>query len=166
MWLDLVVGAREQIDFLTFAGLFLPEDNPEVIDILRYKASSGVKVRIALGDPDSEEVALRGREEGMEDGIPGRIRMALAYYRPLVGVEGIDFRLHRTTLYNSIYRFDEQMMLNQHVYGTYGYLAPILHLRRVDTGDLFATYERSYELAWQESYSLPGRPEDVNELDA
>jgi hypothetical protein len=47
-------------------------------------------------------------------------RMALAYYRPLVGVDGIDFRLHGTSLYNSIFRYDDQMLVNQHIYGTYG----------------------------------------------
>jgi hypothetical protein len=49
------------------------------------------------------------------EGIPGRIRMALAYYRPLVGVEGIEFRLHGTSLYNSIFRYDDQMLVNQHI---------------------------------------------------
>lgn len=89
----------------------------------------------------------------MEEGIPGRVRMALAYYRPLMDVEGITFHLHRTTLYNSIYRFDDQMMVNQHAFGTYGYMAPILHLRKIDSGDLFALYERSFEMAWEESYA-------------
>ena len=62
------------------------------------------------------------------------------------------FHLHRTTLYNSIYRFDDDMMINQHAYGTYGYIAPILHLRRVDGAELFALYERSFDLAWRESF--------------
>jgi hypothetical protein len=151
-WLDLVLRARRRIEFLTYASLFLPEENPEAIDILKYKAGSGVSIKLALGDPASPEVALRGREEGMPEGIPGRVRMALAYYRPLVGAPGVTFHLHRTTLYNSIYRFDDDMMVNQHAYGTYGYMAPILHLRRVDGGELFGLYERSFELAWQESF--------------
>ena len=153
-WLDLLVGAKERIDIVSYASLFLPEDNPEAVQLLAYKAAHGVPIRIALGDPDSPEIALRGREEGMPDGIPGRVRMALAYYRPLLGAPGVEFHLHRTTLYNSIFRFDDQMMVNQHIYGTYGYLAPILHLRRVDGSDLFATYERSADAVWRESYPL------------
>jgi hypothetical protein len=119
------------------------------------EAELGVRFRIALGDPDSPEIELRDREERMTGGIPGRIRMALAYYKPLVDVPGIDLRLHRTTLYNSIYRFDDQMFINQHTYGTYGYLAPILHLRSTEGNDLFSTYERSAELIWDEAYALP-----------
>jgi hypothetical protein len=32
-------------------------------------------------------------------------------------------------------------------------MAPILHLRKVEGADLFTMYERSFELAWAESYS-------------
>ncbi len=152
VWLELVLGAKRQVDFITYASLFMGEENPEAIQVMKHKAANGVRFRIGLGDPDSPEVALRGREEGMPEGIPGRVRMALAYYRPLIGSPGVTFHLHRTTLYNSIYRFDDQMMINQHAYGTYGYIAPILHLRKVEGADLFTMYERSFELAWAESY--------------
>ena len=74
------------------------------------------------------------------------------YYKPLVGAPGIEFRLNRTTLYNSIYRFDDQMLVNQHIFGVYGYRAPILHLRNLGSGELFAMYERSFELVWSKSY--------------
>ena len=81
--------------------------------------------------------------------------MALAYYRPLVDVDGVEFRLHGTSLYNSIFRYDDQMLVNQHIYGTYGYIAPILHLRKMAGADLFDTYMRSFELVWrEESYSV------------
>lgn len=95
---------------------------------------------------------LRGREERLGEGWIGRIRMALAYYRPLAEVEGVTFHLHATALYNSIFRYDDQMLINQHIYGTYGYLAPILHLRRVPGADLYDTYMRSFERVWEESY--------------
>jgi hypothetical protein len=155
LWMDLLVGAHEEINLFANASLFLPEENPEAIEIINNKAASGVRVRILLGDPAHPAMELRGREERLFDAIPGRIRMALAYYRPLVDIDGIEFRLHGTSLYNSIFRYDDQILVNQHVYGTYGYLAPILHLRKVPSGDLFETYMRSFELVWsEESYSI------------
>jgi phosphatidylserine/phosphatidylglycerophosphate/cardiolipin synthase-like enzyme len=155
LWMDLLVGSQENIDLFANASLFLPEENPEAIEILKEKAASGVKVRILLGDPDHPAMELRGREERLFEAIPGRIKMALAYYRPLVDVEGIEFRLHGTSLYNSIFRYDNQMLVNQHIYGTYGYIAPILHLRRVASADLFDTYIKSLELVWrEESYNI------------
>ncbi len=150
-WTDLVVSARERIEFFTGASLFFGEDNVEAIELLKHKAANGVPVRIALWDPDSQEARVRAGEEGIP--VPERVRMALAYYKPLIGASGVDFRLHRTTLYNSIYRFDDQMMVNQHIYGMYGYLAPILHLRKLEPGELFAMYERSFELVWSKSFA-------------
>jgi len=152
LWLDLLIGAKKQLDLFANASLFLPEDNPESIDIIRHKAINGVPVRILLGDPNSPVMELRGREERLDEGLIGRIRMALAYYRPLVDVEGVTFHLHATALYNSIFRYDDQMLVNQHIYGTYGYLAPILHLRQVEGTDLFDTYMRSFERVWEDSY--------------
>lgn len=93
---------------------------------------------------------LRGKEERLFEAIPARIRMALAYYEPLMETDGIEFRLHGTALYNSIFRYDNQTLINQHIYGTYGYLAPILHLQRIDGADLFDVYMRSFELVWNE----------------
>jgi transcriptional regulator with XRE-family HTH domain len=159
LWLDLITSAREQIDLFANASLFLPEENPEAITILKHKAASGVRVRILMGDPESPASELRGREERLFEALTGRIRMALAYYRPLTGVPGVEFRQHQTALYNSIFRYDSQMLINQHIYGTYGYLAPILHLRRVSGSDLFDTYARSFELIWaEESYPFAAAP--------
>lgn len=42
------------------------------------------------------------------------------------------------------------MLVNQHIYGTYGYTAPILHLQRKAGFDLFHTYLRSLDLVWNE----------------
>lgn len=153
LWLNLLKGANERIDLFANASLFLPEDNPEAIAIIKKKAAAGVRVRVLLGDPSSEAAKLRGYEERLFDGIPGRIQMALAYYRPLLDVDGVEFRLHATSLYNSIFRYDEDMLVNQHIYGTYGYIAPILHLRKKPGGDLFETYMRSFDRVWDdESY--------------
>jgi len=152
LWLDLLKNARREITLMANASLFLPEDNPESIGLLREQAAAGVQIRIALGDPDSPEVALRGVEERLYEGLVGRVRMAIAYYRPLLGVSNIEFRLHRTTLYNSIFVYDDEMLINQHAYGVYGYMAPILHLRRTLGGDMFDMYARSLERVWEAAY--------------
>jgi hypothetical protein len=77
------VGAKQRIDLFANASLFLPEDNPDSIELIRHKAEGGIPVRILLGDPDSPEAELRGREERFYEGLTGRIRMALAHHRPL-----------------------------------------------------------------------------------
>lgn len=153
LWLDLLKSASDRIDLFANASLFLPEDNPEAISIIKKKALAGTRVRILLGDPTSDAAKLRGYEERLFEGIPGRIQMALAYYGPLLDVDGVEFRLQGTSLYNSIFRYDDDMLVNQHIYGTYGYIAPILHLRKTPGADLFDTYMRSFDRVWDdESY--------------
>jgi hypothetical protein len=47
------------------------------------------------------------------------------------------------------------MLVNQHIYGTYGYMAPILHLQKMDGADLFDTYLKSLDLVWTEESWAP-----------
>ena len=53
-------------------------------------------MRIALGDPGGPQAAERGEEEGIGDAMAAKIRNALTLYRPLLAVENIELRLHRT----------------------------------------------------------------------
>jgi hypothetical protein len=151
LWLDLLTTTSRRIWLYANASLFLPEDNPESIGILRSKAEDGLEVRVLMADPDSPECTKRGVEERLFDAIPARVRMALTYYAPLAGVPGVEFRLQQETLYNSIFVYDDEMLINQHVYGMYGYMAPVLHLRRMDNGDFFEMYIRSFERVWEVS---------------
>jgi hypothetical protein len=149
VWRDLVDRATQRIWVLTYASAFLPEAAPEAIHSIAAKAAAGCDVRLALGDPDCEQVAIRTHEEGIP--IDDRIRMALAYYSPLLGQPGVQFRLHQTVLYNTIVVLDDDMLINQFALGVRGFEAPILHLR-VAGGTLFDLYLRSFEQAWAESW--------------
>jgi hypothetical protein len=60
-------------------------------------------------------LAARDAEVRIGGGVAGRVQAVLAHYRPLAGAAEI--RLHGTPLYNSIYRFDDDMLVNTHVYG-------------------------------------------------
>ncbi|MFF3270165.1 hypothetical protein ACFYWU_04390 [Streptomyces chrestomyceticus] len=50
-------------------------------------------------------------------------------------------------MYNSIYRFDDEMIVNVHAYGVLAAFTPVMHLRRID-GSYFSTYVESYERVW------------------
>ncbi len=148
MWTRLFEEAAEHIDILIYSGMFLT-DNPALIKLMRKKAQTGAKIRILVGDPLSKEVAKRSVEEGLDKAtLPAKARNALVFYKPLDGVPGIEIRVHGTPLYNSIYRFDEDMLVNTHVYGFGAAQAPVLHLRRLSAGNLFETYSESFETVW------------------
>lgn len=148
LWRELYGRAQTSLDVLVYSGLFLSED-PAFHDLLKAKAAAGVRVRILLGDPGSAAVRQRGIDEGHRI-MDGKIRNALLLYRPLMtSCPGIGFRLHDSTLYNSLYRSDGEMLVNPHVYGIGAYMAPVLHLRRLPGGGLFDTYTNSIEHTWE-----------------
>ena len=89
-------------------------------------------------------------DEGIGKGaIPAKIRNALACFRPLDDAQGVEIRCHGTTLYNSIYRYDDEMIVNPHVYGIPASHTPALHLRRLSAGSMFETYVRSFDTVWE-----------------
>jgi hypothetical protein len=61
----------------------------------------------------------------------------------------VEVRLHRTALYNSIYRADDDLLTNPHVFGQPAATAPVLHIRRAEDGMLAANYLESFEGVWR-----------------
>ena len=147
-------GADEHVDVLVYSGMFLADD-PGILRLLRDKLDAGVKVRIALGDPDGPEIAQRGLDEGIDDAMAAKVRNAMVLYRPLLAADGFELRLHSTTLYNSIYRADDEMLINCHVYGVPAANSPVLHLKKVAGGDMITTYAESFEAVWSRSRPAP-----------
>jgi hypothetical protein len=148
LWTRLFDSAIREIEVLVYSGLFLTDD-PSLLKQLRTKADNGAKIRLVFGDPTSAEVARRSESEGIgRAAIGAKARNSLAFFRPLEDVAGIDVRCHGTTLYNSIYRFDDEMLVNTHVYGFMAGHAPVMHLRQLSSGDMFQTYTESFETVW------------------
>jgi len=154
VWRQLFAASTNEIGILVYAGLFLAEDI-DLVRIMRDKAENGVTIRILLGDPDSEHVAQRGTEEGITEAMAAKIRNVIVLYRLLLDVPTVEIRLHATVLYNSIYRADDQMLVNPHVYGSSAAQSPVLHLQRHGDGDLFTTYADSFERVWTGAKPLP-----------
>ncbi|MFI1257708.1 helix-turn-helix domain-containing protein [Streptomyces netropsis] len=147
-WTKLYATATEHFDVLVYSGFWLTED-PRFHRLVREKSSAGVPVRFLLGDPNSPAVAVRGQDEGIDSAMAVKIRNGLMNYAPLFRLPRVEFRLHDTTLYNSIYRADNELLANSHVYGVGAYMAPVLHLQRVPGGELFETYAESLERVWE-----------------
>ncbi|HEX2301157.1 MAG TPA: XRE family transcriptional regulator [Pseudonocardiaceae bacterium] len=146
-WGNLFSAAEQEIGVLVYSGLFLADDTG-MHALLTRKASEGVNVRFLLGDPDSPHVDTRGQDEGINEAMAAKIRNVLVLYRELRKTEGVQFRLHSTVLYNSIYRADNELLVNPHVYGAPASQAPVMHLRRVAGGSMVRTYLDSFERVW------------------
>ncbi|MQY08057.1 XRE family transcriptional regulator [Actinomadura macrotermitis] len=155
-WGRLFAEARSEIGILVYSGLFLAEDNGAQ-RILADKARAGVRIRILLGDPESEQVAQRGADEGIGESMAAKIRNVIVLYKPLLATGAVEIRLHSTVLYNSIYFADEQVFVNTHVYGVGASNAPFWHLRKIPGGEIVTTYLESFERVWEGAKPLsPG----------
>jgi len=149
VWLRLMTDAREHIDVLVFSGTFYAQTQPKVARMLADAAGRGAEVQLCFGAPDSDAVATRDQEEELGGTLAHKIRSALTYYRPLVGVEGCELRLHSTTLYASLFRYDDEIMVNPHAYGQPASANPTLHLRRLDDGQLVEHYIACFKRVWE-----------------
>ncbi|MFV0259299.1 MAG: XRE family transcriptional regulator [Acidimicrobiales bacterium] len=149
LWTRLLDAAADRIEILVYAGLFLVEQQPDLAGRLYAKADAGVTVRLLVAEPDGEQVIRRGMEEGVAGTVASRVRNVLAFFPRDAADDRIQLRLHDTTLYNSIFVFDDEMLVNTHVYGLPAAQAPVFHLRRIPGGLLFPTYTGCYDRVWE-----------------
>ncbi|WP_372408881.1 helix-turn-helix domain-containing protein [Streptomyces luteireticuli] len=156
VFVEVLAQARQRIDVLVYAAVFLHEAYPRLNDLLIERAAEGCMIRIAVGDADSANIHQRGREEKFGHGIESRCHNALTHYRPLLGVPGIELRTHGTTLYNSLYRADDQVLVNAHIWGVNAYGAPVWHLRRNSHGGMFDAYAGSFDAVWETARPVGG----------
>jgi hypothetical protein len=153
-WGHLFGQAEREIGILAYSCYFLAED-AGVRQLLAEKAESGVRVRILLGDSESPFVLERGQSEGIGDTMPAKVRSAIAMFSQLQSVPNVEIRLHGTILYNSIYRGDDQVFVNTHIYGVMANNAPFFHLRKIPGGAMAVNYLESFERVWDETEPPP-----------
>jgi len=73
---------------------------------------------------------------------------------------GVEARQHGTTLYNSLFRFDDDILVNTHAYGVPASHSPALHIRRIPGGRLHSHYSSAFDRSWREaSYRRAPNPE-------
>ncbi|WP_236574559.1 XRE family transcriptional regulator [Nocardiopsis sp. FR26] len=150
VWWDLFSSAEQEIGILVYSGLFLADD-PGILQLLEARAREGVSVRILLGDPESEPVKQRGREEQIGEALAARANNALLLFGTLLHVDGVEIRTHSTILYNSVYLTEKKLLVNQHIYGLPAAKSPVMEINRELSPDMANTYARSFDGVWDKS---------------
>lgn len=159
-WHGLFSRATAELDILVYAGGFLLE-TLDLLDVLRFKASAGTRVRVLIGDPGCEGVRIRSEEVSLP-WLPGRCETTARYLDALRPQPGVTVRTHRTTLYASTFRFDELLLANTHAFGVWAALSPTLQMRRESEFGLFDFYTAAFERVWasaEESGTDPSCPD-------
>jgi hypothetical protein len=127
-----------------------------IAPMLAERIAAGVRVRLYFGEPTSAAVATRDSEEGLNGTLAAKIRASLSYYRQLAEADGCEVRLHATTLYASLFQYDDDMIVNPHAYGAPASANPAFHVRRLQGGTLFDHYAASFESVWATAHPWLG----------
>lgn len=154
-WWKLIIDAKHQIDLLGYTLYFLALEHPELVAELERKCADGCKVRAVIADPRSAHVAYRDEEEGEPITLVARISTTMKYFKPLRDCGGFEMRYQDIPLYNSVFRFDDQMLMTPHLFATPGSSAPMLHLRRLAPNGLFSRFARHFEDVWSHTTPIP-----------
>jgi len=149
LWVSLLSGVTQRLDLLGYAYPFVLEMMPDAVNRIAAKCESGTRVRLAFADPDCAHVMERDTLEQMGGTLPGRIRNALNFLDPLVGTAGCEIGFHSVHLYNSVFRFDHQMIVTPHLFRARGYQHPALHLRELSPHGIFGSFADQFEQIWQ-----------------
>jgi hypothetical protein len=153
---SLISSSKRRIDVLAYAAMWLWDGVPGCVRLLESAIGRGVSVRMCMGDPAGEAIAQRGREEGIGDGMPARCRLALSYAAPISSRSSGVVRVHATTLYASIFRFDHDVFVNWHLYGIGAPESPVFHFRRAGAHGLAAKALDSFDRVWETAQPVIG----------
>ncbi len=156
LWAGLLDRVRTNVDLLGYAMLFFPEQHPGLAQIVQDKCAAGLRVRIALADPDSAEVEARDSLERLGGTLPGRIRSTVSHLESVISTTGAEVRYHSVPLYNAMYRFDDQLLVTPYLYKLHGYQHPLLHLKRLGPAGVFESYAQQFEAIWNDSRPITG----------
>lgn len=150
-WWNLITGAHSRIDLLGYTLYFLPQQHPELIPVLRDKCEQGCQIRLIVASQESENLRQREEEEHVAITLVARVQSSLAAFRPLLQDGCAQLRYQDAPLYNSIFRFDDEMFVTPHLYATPGHSAPLLHVRRLGDSGLFSRFTSHFEAIWDAS---------------
>ncbi|MFF0145973.1 hypothetical protein ATK36_0460 [Amycolatopsis sulphurea] len=146
-WEALLNRVEDSMDMLVFSGAFLVEQY-NFVPFIRIKAEAGVKFRLLVGDESSPAVAQRAVEEGTPGGLEGRIQLMRRYLSDVADMNGVEIRTHGEILYNSLYRFDDDLLVNGHAFGALAGQSPVMHLKRQPNGPMWKHFMRSFDRTW------------------
>ena len=148
VWHDLFAEATTAIDICVYGGTFLFDVVAGFSRLMTNAVDRGVHIRFVAGDPGSNAVHQRGVEESIGTSLSARCALTLGRLAAVAQMDGVEIRVHGTPLYASIFRVDDTLVANHHIYGSPASDNPAMLLRREHDAELWDKYEVSFEKVW------------------
>jgi transcriptional regulator with XRE-family HTH domain len=153
LWDRLILGARSDIFLAGYTNYFFWTERPNFSDVLRRKAQEGVRVRILVGDPDGEVTRRRELVENAPLTIRTRIGITLDELAKLGQVPGLEVKISEVNaeahVSRSIFQFDREVLVCEHIAERLGHGSLTYHLRRMATDGPFDQYVAHADHLWR-----------------
>ncbi|PZS10623.1 MAG: hypothetical protein DLM64_08180 [Solirubrobacterales bacterium] len=173
-WHALMREATERIDLLD-ETLIHVLDIEGVPDLLASKATQGCNVRILIAeatspwvrsdegtrrrtdlelDDDEQEDHHQREADAKAEAWQEANERACEVLRPLIVHPRIEIHGFSSSRFNTILRFDDQMLVTLHLWAEDTLEAPLMHLQRNSPDGLFDRFAEHYDTLWTDA-SLP-----------
>ena len=80
--------------------------------------------------------------------------MTLARLQPISCIAGLEIRTHATPLYTSMFRADDTLIANPHLYGAPASDNPALVIRRDDAPELWHDHLLAFQRVWNTAHRI------------
>jgi len=161
VWQHVISGATRELTLFGYAPYWLAREVRDLEGILRRSAAAGVRIRVITGDPDNPIVAADEASTGLPLTLTSRIQQTRRMLEPLRDL--IEVRQSVFGYGRSVYRGDDEALVDWWVHGTTGDDFPVLHLRRQQDGGMFDQVLLHAEKLWQDATPVWPEAEDRTE---
>lgn len=159
LWNRLFVSSRSEITLGGYTNYFFWTEQDGFGKLLQEKARDGVSVRILIGDPESDVTRKREEIEHAALALTTRIRITLDELRKLGHINGLEARMSEVNaeahVSRSIFRFDQEALVCEHIANQLGHGSLTFHLRRLKDDGPFDQYATHFEYLWGGARPLP-----------
>jgi transcriptional regulator with XRE-family HTH domain len=163
-WRALLTAATGQVELLdlTLADVLSSAGTAE---LLAEKAAAGCEVRLLISAPDSAYLALTDVEQGHDitllDLPPSaeQAERSIHTAEALASAGTVQARTFLAARFNTILRFDDEMLVTLHLYATPSGRAPLLHLKRHSDHGLFEQFASHFDTLWQDAQPITAPPD-------
>ena len=143
---------RAQNDVAADVGKGAPDVDPAAaeVDVADPQGGGLAPAQAGVGEHQHQQAPGPGRGGQRENLGMSEVDVVTAL-RPWQAQTASGVGTDAPAPHNSVYWFDDDMLVNTHAYGVPAHFAPVLHLRHLSSGTLFQTYARSFDRVWDQT---------------
>lgn len=152
LWERLFTSARFEITLGGYTNYFFWTEIAGFSRLLQEKTREGTRVRVLVGDPDNETTRRRAEIEHAALSLTTRIKITLDEIEKMGPTDNLEVRLSERNaeahVSRSVFRFDHEALVCEHIADQLGHGSLTFHLRRLQDDGPFDQYIAHLEHLW------------------